>query len=339
MSPNRALVKAEDLVKHFVTDLGQVVRAVDGVTFDILRGETLGLVGESGCGKTTLGRLLCRFHEPTHGRVIFDGVDLTGLGTWELRQLRPRIQMIFQDPFASLNPHKTIEQAIGLPLRIRGYGTRNAIRDRVIELMQLVGLDVIHAGRFPHQLSGGQQQRVGIARALAAQPDFIVADEPVSSLDVSIQAQILQILRRLQAQFRLTMLFVSHDISVVSHISHRIAVMYLGKIVEVGHVRSVLERPQHPYTQALLAAVPKIEPAPPSNHLRLSGDPPSPLNVPPGCRFHPRCFLELPDECRKVEPDLREIAPSHNAACHLAATKGADAHFPRKLQKGDKETM
>ncbi len=328
MNQENALVRAEDLTRHFVTDLGRTVRAVDNVTFDVLRGETLGLVGESGCGKTTLGRLLCRFQEPTRGKVFFDGVDLTGLGPGELRRFRPRIQMIFQDPLSSLNPHKTAEQIIDPPLRIRRYGTPSAIRDRVTELMQLVGLDASHAPKFPHQFSGGQQQRIAIARALAAQPDFIVADEPVASLDVSIQAQILSLLRRLQKQLRLTVLFISHDLGVVSCVSHRIAVMYLGRIVEIGPAHAVLQRPLHPYTRALLAAVPQIGPEPRSERIRLSGDPPSPMDVPAGCRFHTRCYLKLTSECHTQEPALRELISGHRAACHLAEPVSDPVRYP-----------
>lgn len=323
MNANKALLQVRDLTKHFDLGRGRVVRAVDGVTFDLLRGETLGLVGESGCGKSTLGRLLCRLEEPTRGRVIFDGVDLTSLPPRNLRPLRPRIQIVFQDPFSSLNPHKTVEQIIGLPLRIKGYRSGREIRDRVAQLLQLVGLDPAQAHRFPHQFSGGQRQRIGIARALAAEPDLIIADEPVASLDVSIQAQILQVLRRLQEQFRLTLLFISHDLSVVSHVSHRIAVMYLGKILEIGPAGSVIENPLHPYTQALLASVPRLEPEPGPRAVRLLGEVPNPIDVPPGCRFHPRCFLAPPAECRRLEPPLREVAPSHLVACHLVGGREA----------------
>jgi len=318
MTGDGSLVQVRDLVKRFPAASGRSLRAVDGVTFDIAHGETLGLVGESGCGKSTLGRCLCRLEEPTGGRVIFDGVEITGLSAAQLRPHRPRLQMIFQDPFASLNPHKTVEQLIGLPLRIKGFGSAGAVRRRVAELMQLVGLDVAQARRFPHQFSGGQRQRIGIARALASEPALIIADEPVASLDVSIQAQILEILRSLQERFRLAVLFISHDISVVSYVSRRIAVMYLGKIVEIGPVRPVIEAPLHPYTRALVAAVPRIESGGAGSPLRLSGDVPSPTAVPPGCRFHTRCYLDQVPQCRTTEPALRTLGPAHEFACHLA---------------------
>ena len=322
MTTARPLVQIENLTKHFPGSGGRVVHAVDGVTLDVARGETLGLVGESGCGKSTLGRLICRLEEPTRGKVVFDGIDIAGLDPRELRALRPRMQMIFQDSFASLNPHKTVEQIIALPLRIRGLNGRAALRDRVAELLRLVGLDAAQAGRFPHQFSGGQRQRIGIARALACEPELVIADEPVASLDVSIQAQILEILRGLQQQFRLTALFISHDISVVSHVSQRIAVMYLGRIVEVGPAQAVIGAPLHPYTRALLAAVPRIgrdgERAAP----RLSGDVPSPMSVPPGCRFHTRCYVDQVPECRTVEPELTEMRPSHLVACPMVSENG-----------------
>ncbi|MBI3944769.1 MAG: ABC transporter ATP-binding protein [Armatimonadetes bacterium] len=317
MIADGVLIEVRDLARHFAAGHGRVVRAVDGLSFDIARGETLGLVGESGCGKSTLGRLIARLEEPTRGQVLFDGVDLTALPPAKLRPLRPRIQVIFQDPYASLNPHKTVRQIVGLPLRVRGGRANGQVRERVLELIGMVGLDPEHAGRFPHQFSGGQRQRIGIARALAAGPELIIADEPVASLDVSIQAQILQVLRELQQRLGLTLLFISHDLSVVSHISHRVAVMYLGKIVEIGPAQSVIQEPRHPYTRALLAATPRLEPGA-RRSTPLAGDVPSPMAVPPGCRFHTRCPLAITEECRRTESPLRELAPGHRAACHLA---------------------
>ncbi|UCH35656.1 MAG: ABC transporter ATP-binding protein [Armatimonadota bacterium] len=318
----RALVEIRGLVKHFPAGRGKVVHAVDGVSLDIVRGETVGLVGESGCGKTTLGRLICRLEEPTGGSVVFDGADLMQLSPGALRPLRRRMQLIFQDPFSSLNPHKTVGQIVGLPLRLSGTGSKATIRQRVGELLQLVGLDPAHASQFPHQFSGGQRQRIGIARALACEPDLVVADEPVASLDVSIQAQILAILRGLQERLDLTAVFISHDVSVVSHVSQRIAVMYLGRIVEVGPARDVIHQPLHPYSRALLAAVPRIERDSRRADALLSGDPPSPIAVPRGCRFHTRCYVEQVPECRRVEPELRELGAAHFVACHLADGAG-----------------
>ncbi len=318
MGGDGILIRADHVSKHFRAGGRRVLRAVDDVSLEIARAETLGLVGESGCGKTTLGKLLCLLEEPTAGRIRLDGIDLLGLAPNELRALRPRIQMIFQDPFSSLNPHKTIEQIIGLPLRIRGLQGRERIRQRVHELLAMVGLDPSQARRFPHQFSGGQRQRIGIARALACEPELIIADEPVASLDVSIQAQILQVLRDLQARFHLAAVFISHDISVVSHVSQRIAVMYLGKVVEIGPAEDVIHDAKHPYTRALLSAVPRVGEAQPTPTL-LPGDIPSPLAVPTGCRFHTRCYLERIAACQTDEPGLREKAAGHLAACHLTS--------------------
>jgi oligopeptide/dipeptide ABC transporter ATP-binding protein len=317
MSGDDILIRADHVSKHFPAGR-RLLQAVDDVSLEIARAETLGLVGESGCGKTTLGKLLCLLEEPTAGRIWLDGIDLLGIPPNELRALRPRMQMIFQDPFSSLNPHKTIEQIISLPLRIGGLQGRERIRGRVDELLAMVGLDPLQARRFPHQFSGGQRQRIGIARALACEPDLIIADEPVASLDVSIQAQILQVLRDLQARFHLAAVFISHDISVVSHVSQRIAVMYLGKVVEIGPAQDVIHGAKHPYTRALLSAVPRVGEAQPAPTL-LPGDIPSPLAVPTGCRFHTRCYLEQIAACQTDEPDLRETAAGHLVACHLTS--------------------
>jgi oligopeptide/dipeptide ABC transporter ATP-binding protein len=313
----RALLQVEDAAKRYRAGRSKV-RAVDGVTLEVVRGETLGLVGESGCGKSTLGRLMCCLEAPTKGRVLFEGVDAAEIPPQQLRALRPRMQMIFQDPFASLNPHKTVSQIVGLPLRIQQRASKKEIREHVAQLLEMVGLDPSQGGRFPHQFSGGQRQRIGIARALACEPDLIVADEPVASLDVSIQAQILQIMRELQRRFSMTAVFISHDVSVVSHVSQRVAVMYLGKIVELGPAQSVIRGPLHPYARALISAVPRLDRSLQAQVIRLSGDPPSPMAVPPGCRFHTRCFLDLIPECRTREPELREIRAGHLAACHIA---------------------
>jgi oligopeptide/dipeptide ABC transporter ATP-binding protein len=323
MSGDGILIRADHVTKHFPAERRRVLRAVDDVSLEIARAETLGLVGESGCGKTTLGKLLCLLDEPTAGKIWLDGIDLLGIAPNELRALRPRMQMIFQDPFSSLNPHKTIEQIIALPLRIRGLQGRERIRQRVDELLAMVGLDPSQARRFPHQFSGGQRQRIGIARALACEPELIIADEPVASLDVSIQAQILQVLRDLQTRFHLAAIFISHDISVVSHVSQRIAVMYLGKVVELGPAQQVIHDPKHPYTRALLSAVPRVGEAQPTPTL-LPGDIPSPLAVPTGCRFHTRCYLDQIAECQSDEPALREVANGHFAACHLVRSSTAD---------------
>ena len=318
------LLEVRGLVKEFQVGGGlfgtpTVVRAVNGVSFTIRRGETLGLVGESGCGKTTTGRCILQLERPTRGEIVFEGRELTTLADAELRRVRRRIQVIFQDPYSSLNPRMTVGQIIAEPLAVHGIvpdGARRAAR--VQDLLRHVGLLPQHAHRYPHQLSGGQRQRVGVARALALEPALIVCDEPVSALDVSIQAQIINLLEDLQAELGLTYLFVAHDLSVVRHISDRVAVMYLGKIVELADRKALYEDPLHPYTRALLSAVPIPDPAIEAQRERivLGGEVPSPLRPPSGCVFHPRCPIAQ-DRCREEVPELREIRPGHWAACIL----------------------
>ncbi len=329
---NGALLVANDLYKYFPIYAGLMsrhvadVRAVDGVSFSIQEGETLGLVGESGSGKTTVGRLLLRLLPATKGEILFENQNVLAMNRNEIRRLRRSIQIIFQDPFASLNPRMTIREIVAEPLRIHGLASGAEVEDRVIELLRLVGLQPYHANRYPHEFSGGQRQRVGVARALAVRPKFIVCDEPVSALDVSIQAQVINLLEELQAQFKLTYLFIAHDLSVVRHISTRVAVMYVGKIVEVADRDGLYQNPLHPYTQALLSAIPIPDPAVEKRRKRivLTGDIPSPVNPPSGCRFHTRCPIAF-DRCKVEEPPLREYAPGHVAACHWVEEHGGKA--------------
>ena len=329
MSVNGAgpLLELDHLKVYFPIKSGVVldrhigdIRAVDDVSLTIKRGETLGLVGESGCGKSTVGRTIVRLYKPTEGRIVFDGKDISRLNEQELRPLRRRMQMVFQDPFASLNPRHSVGRIVGEPLRTHGLANRKESAGRVRELLSTVGLPQDAAGRYPHEFSGGQRQRIGLARALALNPDFIVADEPVSALDVSIQAQIINLFEQLQDEFQLTYLFIAHDLAVVRHISDRIAVMYLGSIVEVSPAAELYESPLHPYTISLLSAVPIPDPVVERQResILLAGDLPSPANPPPACRFHTRCPFIQPTRCRDEIPPLRKLADGHLVACHWA---------------------
>jgi oligopeptide transport system ATP-binding protein len=321
------LLEATSLCKHFAirgTSFrrreAERVHAVDGVSLSVRRGETMGVVGESGCGKSTLGRLLVRLHEPTSGRVVFDGNDISTLSRRQLRPFRRELQMIFQDPYASLNPRKRVLQIVGDPFHIHGVGTRQEVRRRVQELLEVVGLSPQHVSRFPHEFSGGQRQRIGVARALALNPQVIVADEPVSALDVSIQAQVVNLLDDLQDEYGLTYVFIAHDLGVIRHVSDRIAVMYLGVIVEVSPTDALYEHPIHPYTEALISAIPRIEteaggPEPPRERIVLEGEVPSPIDPPSGCRFHPRCRYAT-EICSAVAPPLADFGGGRFAACH-----------------------
>ncbi|MGD9562465.1 MAG: ABC transporter ATP-binding protein [Pyrinomonadaceae bacterium] len=320
MTQGNTLVSIQGLKVHYrrrgLLRTSSTVRAVDGVSLDIRKGETLGLVGESGCGKSTLGRAILRLTEPAGGRILFNGDDLMVLPRPAMRKRRKAMQMVFQDPYGSLNPRMTAGQIIGEPIRAFGLAERSLVSRRVAELMETVGLSRNYADRLPHEFSGGQRQRIGIARALAVEPEFIVADEPISALDVSIQAQIMNLLERLQAEKGLTYLFISHDLRAVRHLADRIAVMYLGKIVELAPARSVYSDPLMPYTKALISAVPTPDPELERSRERilLKGDVPSPADPPAGCRFHTRCPYAV-DDCSRITPELKEIRPNHYAAC------------------------
>ncbi len=320
------VLKVENLVKHFPIRRGFItsktvghVRAVDDVSFELAKGETLALVGESGCGKSTTGRLILRLIDPTTGSVTFQGNDIAKLPKRDLRRMRRHIQLIFQDPYASLNPRMTVGDILSEPLQLHGIAYGAAQVARVRELLETVGLLPEHARRYPHQFSGGQRQRIGIARALAVNPDVIICDEPVSALDVSIQAQVVNLLQNLQQKFGLSYLFIAHDLAVVKHISNRVAVMYLGKLVEIAPKNTLYARPLHPYTQALLSAIPKPDPTLDRSRIILSGDVPSPINPPTGCRFHTRCRYAK-DRCSQEEPLLRDAGDGQRVACHFFET-------------------
>ncbi len=317
MSEKKVILQVKDLKKHFPLGKGVAVKAVDGITFDLYEGETLGLVGESGCGKSTLGRAILRLHEPTSGEVIFKGEDVLKKSRKEMRKLREDMQIIFQDPYSSLNPRMNVFNILSEPLVAHGYFKKgDELKDYVLDLMEKCGLPPYYCYRYPHQFSGGQRQRIGIARSLALNPSFIVCDEPVSALDVSIQSQIINLMMDLQEERKISYIFISHDLSVVKHISDRVGVMYLGSLVELADKNEIYSNPQHPYTKALMAAIPVADPDARGELQAIQGEIPSNVNVPSGCKFHPRCPFAK-DICKNSEPPRKEVAPGHFVLCHF----------------------
>ena len=320
---SNVILQVNNLKKHYPVKEGwfnkskKYVKAVDGVSFKVNKGETLGVVGESGCGKSTMARAILRLLEQTSGEVLYKGKNTLLFKTKELQEIRKEMQIVFQDPYSSLNPRLTIEQIIKEPLQIHKLGTEKQQKDRVVELIETVGLTMQQLTRYPHEFSGGQRQRIGIARALALNPKLLICDEPVSALDVSIQSQILNLLKKLQKQLGLTYIFIAHDLSVVKHVSDRVAVMYLGKIVEIAGVSQLYNTPQHPYTKALLSAIPQPNPRLKNQRILLNGDMPSPVNPPDGCSFHTRCY-ECKDQCKVAIPELKVVNDTHKVACHLS---------------------
>lgn len=326
----QVLLQVKNLKKYFEISQGMfkekiVVRAVDDVSFFVKKGETFALVGESGCGKSTTGKTILRLTEPTGGNIYFDGEEITTLSYKEMRSLRKRMQMVFQDPYASLNPKKTIRQILIEPLRIHNKFEKNEQTQKIINMLNIIGLSELHLDRYPHEFSGGQRQRIGIARAVILQPDFIIADEPVSALDVSVQSQVINLMLDLQKEFGLTYLFISHDLSVIQHMTDRVAVMYLGKIVEIAETEDLFQQPKHPYTQALISAVPAVHPSIVMNRIILQGDVPSPANPPSGCHFHTRCPYAM-NICKTITPKPIDFENGHTVNCHLYTKKEDEKH-------------